>query len=69
MAKKGRFDLLSIDAASVIRDADIGFTTFSYFNSDRRRAGIDGVFDQFLHDGDRTVHDLSGCDLICYVFV
>ena len=69
MAKKGRFDLLSIDAAAVIRDADIGLAAFSYFDSDRRCTGIDGILDQFLYDGNRAVHDLPGSDLICYIFV
>jgi hypothetical protein len=33
-------------------------------DGDPTRAGVDGVLDQFLDDGGRTLDDFAGCDLV-----
>ena len=50
-------DLDQLDAAALDRDADAG------------RAGVEGVLDELLDDGDRSLDDLSGGDLADGAFV
>ncbi len=68
MAQKGRLRLLRRDAAAVVRHADIGLPALSDLHEDGGGAGVDGVLDQLLDDGNRPVHHLSGGDPVGHLF-
>ena len=59
---KGQAHLPRLDAAAVVRDAQIGDPAFADLYRHGSRAGIQRVFHQFLDHGRRPFDDLAGGD-------
>ena len=53
-----------MDAAAVVAHANAPHAGLLDLYADGRRPGIEAVFQQFLNDGGRALHHLSGGDLI-----
>ena len=59
MPHKSTCDLVFLDAAAVVRDADHGDSPVPDLDSNGRRACVDGIFHQLLDDIQRSFNDLS----------
>ena len=66
---EGGGDVFRLDAAAVVADFDQLDAARLDGNSDLRRAGVDGVFDQFLGGGSRTLHHFARRDQFGGMFV
>ena len=64
MALHGEREFIRGDAAAVVADADQAAAAGLQFDVDAAGAGIQRVFDQFLHHRGRTLHHLAGGDLV-----
>ena len=60
VAQKGGGQLVGRDAASVVRDAQIGQPAVLQLDGDVPRARVDGVFQKLLHNARGTLDDLAG---------
>ena len=69
MAHKGPGDLILLYAAAVIRDPDHTDAAVFDFDSDGSGSGVYRIFDQFLHDVERALYDLSRRDPAYGLFV
>jgi hypothetical protein len=56
--------IVRIHADAVVFDADDSLPPVVDGDDDPRGAGIDGVFDELLHDRRRALDDLAGGDLV-----
>ena len=64
MPQEGGGQLVRRDAAAVVGDPDQGHAAVLQFYHHRRRAGVDGVFDQFLYHAGGAFDHLAGRDQI-----
>ena len=62
-------NLLRLDSASVIGDADDGKAPVPDLHRDGRRFRVDGIFQEFLYHGSRSLDNLSRCNLIDCILV
>ena len=62
VALEGELELLRRDSAPVVGDADETEAAVFDFDGDARRAGVDGVVEQFADDGNRPFDHLAGGD-------
>jgi membrane-associated protein len=61
--EQGQRQFVARDAATVVTDADQLDATFFELDLDRRTAGVEGVFKQFLEYRRRPIDDFAGSDL------
>ena len=59
----GEADIVGSHADAVIGDADEVAPTLANLDAHRERTGIEGILDQFLHDGRGPLDDLARRDL------
>jgi hypothetical protein len=59
--------VIAIHADSVIADAHQSAAALFEVDVDRRRPGVERVFEQFLDHRRGSLHDLAGRDLIRYI--
>ena len=64
MTQKSCGNLLFINTASVVGNADEGNAALLYFHGYGRGTGINGVFHQLLNDRSRSLHHFTGGNLI-----
>ena len=69
VAQESGGDILTMDTATIVGNADIGNATIANLNSDVFGVGIDGVFHHFLYHRRRALHHLTGGDQLCYVLI
>ena len=63
VAGKGQRQIVGVDAAAVVDDANQFDAALLDFDIDARAAGVNGVFEQFLDDAGRPLDDLASGDL------
>ena len=63
MAGEDQWQVVRLDAVTVVHDPDQFGPTLFEIDVDARCAGVDGVFQQFLDDAGGPLDDLAGGDL------
>jgi hypothetical protein len=63
MAGDGQFHFFWDDAYPIIADLNEVLTSAFYANRNASGTGINGVFQQFLHNRSWPFHHFTGCDL------
>jgi hypothetical protein len=67
MTLKCKLHILLVDAAAVVRYANIGLASIFDFHDDGGCPRIDGVFNKLLHDRQWPVDHFARCNLICHM--
>ena len=63
VAGEGERQIVGVDAAAVVHDANQFGAALFEVDVDARRAGVQAIFEQFLDDAGRPLDDLAGGDL------
>ena len=64
VAGEGQRQVVGVDAAAVVGDANQLDAALLHVHVDATGAGVEGVFEQFLEDAGRPFDDLAGGDLV-----
>ena len=64
MARDGQDQVVGVHPAAIIDDADQFTAALFDHHVDPRRAGVDGVFHQFLHDTSGTFDHFASGDFV-----
>jgi hypothetical protein len=64
MARYRQRQVFGGNAAAIVADTDEADAALFQVDVDASRAGVQGVFDQFLDDGSRSFDDFASGDLI-----